>query len=82
MQWIQTHNGEKAHAVCRKAKTTICGIDLSEHADAIVVPGVEDRCDNCDREWRMLGKKTRPKQQQRKQPAYVNKFSFRDWEES
>jgi hypothetical protein len=84
MKWIRTRNGEKAHAVSRKASTTLCGIALSEHAAAIVTPGIEDRCDNCDREWRERGKKTQPKKRQKtteRRSVYLNRFTYRDWEE-
>jgi hypothetical protein len=82
MKWIRTTHGSHAHAILRAGdETTICGIHLVEHANAIITlgPGELDRCANCDNEWRRLGRAGKPKK--RKTAAYVERFTFRDWED-
>jgi hypothetical protein len=84
MKWIRTTNGDKVHAVMhRHDNKTVCGIAL-EHAGSIVIAGWDDRCQNCDHEWRRRGKANRPKG--RDQPVdprnvYRPRFTFRDWED-
>jgi hypothetical protein len=56
---------------------TLCGLPLE---DAVIAkaPGFDDRCGNCDREWRDRGRrqrKTRPKS-----IDYQPRFKFEDWE--
>jgi hypothetical protein len=58
MRWVQTTKGEKAHVVVTGAKETLCGIGF-EHVVAIVSPGPDDRCGNCDKWWREIGRKER-----------------------
>jgi hypothetical protein len=78
MRWIRTINGDRAHAILRSGqKRTICGIAVT-HAAAIVIPGPDDRCGNCDFAWRELGRARKPG------PAFVRDyaapFTFDDWE--
>lgn len=85
MKWIQTTIGVKAHVVLDGEAETLCGIALT-HAIGIVVPGPEDRCENCDHLWRKQGRdaiRWMKKQQQRKPPSgYRPRFRYRDWERS
>jgi hypothetical protein len=82
MKWIRTHHGDKAHAVSsHDSATTMCGIPI-RYAAAIVAPGFDDRCGNCDKEWRRKAKAERPKRQKRRsKDTYLPRFTFRDWEE-
>jgi hypothetical protein len=85
MKWIATHRGSHAHAILRPGdKTTICGIHLADHAAAIITLGDAelDRCANCDKEWRRLGREGRPRAGGKKPAIYIARFTLRDWEET
>lgn len=71
MRWVRTENGERAHAVFHEHdKTTVCGIALSAVA-AIVTPGPDDRCGNCDKEWRRAARQLRePVKRERRRDIY------------
>jgi hypothetical protein len=80
VKWIRTRNGDKAHAVStHHAQTTLCGIQF-KHIAAIVLPGPDDRCGNCDAQWRQRAKKERPKRKKRTKDVYAPRFTFKDWE--
>lgn len=79
MRWIRTHAGSKCHAVLRAATTTLCGIHF-DHVGGIVTPGADDRCNNCDAEWRKRGRASGPKRGRRKVGGYKAPFSIKDWE--
>jgi hypothetical protein len=68
MRWVQTANGERAHAVASGTNRTLCGISL-KYVGAIVSPGPDDRCGNCDKRWREIG---------RAQKKHVNRPRRRD----
>jgi hypothetical protein len=78
MKWVRTTNGDKAHAVLHEHDgDTICGISL-KHAATIVIPGPDDRCKNCDNEWRRHGRLARPKKKNKHRVEYVPRFKFQD----
>lgn len=81
MKWIRTTFGSHSHAIAHRGDTTtLCGIHL-EHVRAIVVPGVSDRCENCDGEWRRRGRECKPRRSRGpRREVYVNRFTFSDWE--
>ena len=77
MKWIRLPHGDKAHAVV--AGETLCGLGL---VNAVIVPapGFEDRCGNCDNEWRRRGRAARPHQKPRQDPkmSYQPRFKLED----
>ena len=82
MKWIHTAiDGQKCHAVLtRHGGKTLCGLPL-DGATIAPAPGFENRCGNCDAEWRERGrhqrKKTRPVS---RKEEYRPRFTFKDWE--
>jgi hypothetical protein len=82
MRWIRTIDGETAHIVLPRDPSTLCGITLSLHAKAIVIPGPPGpvRCERCDVEWRRRGRKGRPRRE-RDLTDYKPIFRIEDWEE-
>jgi len=88
MRWIRTAAGDKAHIVFNRHDRTACGIRIV-HAAAIVRPSADDRCANCDHEWREHGAKKRRELEDRERQiraaeadVYEPRFSFKDWEAS
>jgi len=82
MKWIRTINGDKAHAIFKRGdEKTVCGIRL-RHATEIVSPSDENRCGNCDHEWRQQGRKNKPAIPKKSSSLYEPQFIFRDWEDS
>jgi hypothetical protein len=82
MKWIRTTLGAAAHAIASTGeRTTLCGIHF-DHVRAIVRPGLTDRCENCDREWRRKGRKCRPKRSRARREVYLERYTYRDWEET
>jgi hypothetical protein len=80
MKWIRTTDGDKAHAIFKRHDDkTVCGIRL-RHAATIVSPAEDNRCENCDHEWRRQARKNKPKA--KPSNDYTSRFTFRDWEES
>jgi hypothetical protein len=80
MRWIRTPAGDQAHAVPRAfTNRTLCGLFI-EGAAIAAAPGFENRCLNCDREWRRMGRtgSSRPKPNPRVE--YKPKHKFTDWE--
>lgn len=82
MRWIKTHQGDKAHCVTRRSDSTLCGINLKDHAGAIVIPGPPgiDRCCSCDSEWRKKGRRGQPRRE-RDLTVYRPVYKIEDWEE-
>ena len=80
MRWIQI--GERAHAVTRKNKgVTMCGLELTRTDAIIVSPPFEDRCGNCDKRWRDIGRRSKPKRVVGVDAAdYKPRFTFADFE--
>lgn len=82
MRWIQI--GERAHAVVRKNKgTTLCGLELGRAQSIIVSPPFEDRCGNCDKRWRDIGRASKPKRVVNKSDAktvYRPRLKFDDFD--
>jgi hypothetical protein len=79
MKWIRTPLGDQAHAVARDHDgRTICGLFITE-ATIAAAPGFENRCLNCDREWRRVGR-THRKQKPDPRVEFKPKHKFTDWE--
>lgn len=81
MRWIQI--GDRAHAVTRKNKgLTLCGLEVVRAKSILVSPPFEDRCGNCDKEWRKLGRATKAKKKPTPvapRTTYKPRHSFNDW---
>jgi hypothetical protein len=57
MRWIQI--GDHAHAVMRNNKgLTLCRLEIARAKSIVVSPPFEERCGNCDKEWRKRGRMT------------------------
>jgi hypothetical protein len=80
MKWIHTAiDGQKCHAVLtRHGGKTLCGLPL-DGATIAPAPGFENRCGNCDNEWRDRGRRQRKARPQNND--YRPRFTFKDWEE-
>lgn len=58
MQWAKIGSGEKVHAIVGGKPICYCPAKNLEYVDT---HNVEDRCQNCDEQWRARGRETKKK---------------------
>lgn len=56
MNWGRSRYGGKFHAMI--GHETLCGVSV--HVVTTAAPEFENRCGNCDKEWRERGRKLAP----------------------
>jgi hypothetical protein len=84
VRWVRLTYGERAHAVLHASPDrTICGMQ-ADGAREVHNPLHEDRCENCDKEWRRRGREARtaraPKRKYKQGTTYVPRHKWKDWE--
>jgi hypothetical protein len=78
MRWVKI--GECVHAVVRAhRRQTLCRLDLERTKSIAVAPGFDNRCGNCDIEWRRRGRATKPAPVN-KVTVYRPQYTFADFE--
>lgn len=78
MQWAKLPDGTRAHAIVDGRPLCSCP---AVHGYTLIEGDVphEDRCGNCDKEWRRRGRATRKRRAPRKPSlaSYKPRFTFR-----
>ena len=88
MKWVKI--GECVHAVARRSKdalpidraTTLCGLALERTNSIALAPGFDNRCGNCDKRWREIGRATKPAPVKKvdARTVYRPQYTFADFE--
>jgi len=91
VRWVTFPKGDRAHAVMEtQPGRTICGLLMSGDpvefpsrrrgvAAEVAAPSHDERCENCDKEWRRRGRERRPKKRAAPRgETYRPRFRFED----
>lgn len=81
MRWVKI--GERVHAVVRAHRgQTLCGLELERTKSIAIAPGFDNRCGDCDKRWRKIGRATKPAPVKKidARTVYRPQFTFADFE--
>jgi hypothetical protein len=87
VRWVKI--GERVHAVAHRSRdalpidrhTTLCGLELERAKSIAVAPGFDNRCGNCDKRWREIGRATKPPVKKvDARTVYRPQYTFADFE--
>lgn len=82
MRWVRLPSGDKVHAFVDGE--TICGVpSTAETMTDVTDPTWQDRCQNCDNQWRRRGRDAKPTRVPIKgnpKVRYAPRFKFKDFD--